>query len=156
MDNTKSNSLWVTVVLVIVVALILIWVYVSGWFIFPTQNKYDDLEEELYKSIPAEVGYGVMPAKDAELGSYLTTPSGKTLYITTQERCDATCLENWVPYIVAVDIADEANAVLSTRKVGDVLQQTYNGTPLYYYKGDTKAGEINGHAQGGVWFVARP
>ncbi|MEK7120595.1 MAG: hypothetical protein AAB840_00710 [Patescibacteria group bacterium] len=156
MDNTKGSSLWVVVVLVIALALALIWAFVSGWFILPTQNKYDNLEEELYKSIPAEVGYGVQIKKDDELGDYLATPSGKTLYITTNEKCDAICLEAWTPYIVATKSDDEANAILSTIEVGGVMQQTYNGTPLYSYKGDVNIGDINGHSIGGVWFLARP
>ena len=35
-------------------------------------------------------------------------------------------------------------------------QVTHNGMPLYYFAGDTKAGDTNGQGVNGVWFVATP
>ena len=35
-------------------------------------------------------------------------------------------------------------------------QLTYKGMPLYFYKGDLKAGDTKGNGVGGVWFVAKP
>ncbi len=32
-------------------------------------------------------------------------------------------------------------------------QVTYDGHPLYYYSGDTKAGLANGQGIGGIWFA---
>ena len=32
-------------------------------------------------------------------------------------------------------------------------QATYNGWPLYYWKGDTNAGDVSGQNVSGVWFV---
>ena len=39
-----------------------------------------------------------------------------------------------------------------TREDGSA-QVTYNGRPVYYYAGDEKPGDTNGHEVGGVWFA---
>ena len=33
-------------------------------------------------------------------------------------------------------------------------QVTHNGQPLYYYSGDSAAGDSNGQGSNGVWFIA--
>jgi len=33
-------------------------------------------------------------------------------------------------------------------------QVTHNGQPLYYYSGDSAAGDSNGQGANGVWFIA--
>jgi predicted lipoprotein with Yx(FWY)xxD motif len=33
---------------------------------------------------------------------------------------------------------------------------TLNGWPLYYYAGDSAAGDTNGQAVGGIWWVLDP
>jgi predicted lipoprotein with Yx(FWY)xxD motif len=35
-------------------------------------------------------------------------------------------------------------------------QVAYNGSPLYYYAADTKAGDTTGQGVGGKWFIASP
>jgi hypothetical protein len=40
-----------------------------------------------------------------------------------------------------------------TRSDG-TTQVTYNRMPLYYYSGDSAAGDTNGQGKLGVWFVA--
>ena len=36
------------------------------------------------------------------------------------------------------------------------MQVAINGLPLYYYAGDTKAGDTTGQGKTGKWFVASP
>ena len=36
------------------------------------------------------------------------------------------------------------------------MQVAYNGIPLYYFAGDTKAGDTTGQGKSGKWFVASP
>ena len=40
------------------------------------------------------------------------------------------------------------------RTDGSGAQVSYNGDPLYYYAGDTAAGQTNGDGVGGVWHLA--
>jgi hypothetical protein len=40
-----------------------------------------------------------------------------------------------------------------TRSDG-IVQVTYNHMPLYYFSGDSKAGDTTGQGKNGVWFVA--
>jgi predicted lipoprotein with Yx(FWY)xxD motif len=36
------------------------------------------------------------------------------------------------------------------------MQVAYDGAPLYYYAGDTAAGDTKGQGMGEVWFIATP
>ncbi len=99
------------------------------------------------------------------LGSYLADLEGKSLYIFTNDvagdgnsACYGGCAGAWPPFLVgSADIQghDDFLGELSviTRTDG-TLQLAYNGMPLYYFAGDTKAGDITGHEVGGVWFLA--
>lgn len=103
--------------------------------------------------------------EDPSLGSYLADTEGKSLYIFTNDvagegtsACYGGCAGAWPPLLVdSAELAghDDFMGDLSvlTRTDG-TLQVTYNGMPLYYFAGDTKAGDITGHEVGGVWFLA--
>jgi len=98
------------------------------------------------------------------LGSVLTDENGKTLYffasdITGQPQCSGNCLTNW-PVFYKENPTLGTNLVASdfatiTRADG-TKQTTYKGWPLYYYAGDTKAGDVAGEKVNNVWFVAKP
>ena len=99
------------------------------------------------------------------LGSYLTGNNGLTLYIFTADSPDKStctssqCLANWTPLTVAggATIAGPNGATGTwatiTRNDGS-LQVTYNHQPLYYFNGDTAAGQTNGQAVAKKWYVA--
>lgn len=154
MESKKDTSFLIIILLIIIAAAILFWLLIGGSFVAPTEEKYEALQEELGIIAAPENGYGVQVKNDASLGAYLAGPNSKTLYTTTLKECDAKCLSLWPPYIVSA--SQETSGALGTIRFGTVYQQTYNSIPLYYYSGDEKAGDINGHAKGGVWFVARP
>jgi predicted lipoprotein with Yx(FWY)xxD motif len=112
---------------------------------------------------PAGGGLAVRTATSA-LGTFLTDPDGKTLYVFTKDsantsNCTAACADNWPPFTVAAGQQAQAGSgvtgTLATLSRSDgATQVTYNGLPLYYFKGDAKAGDTNGQGVGGVWFVA--
>jgi hypothetical protein len=69
------------------------------------------------------------------------------------------CLANWAPLTVTggATIAGPTEATGAwatiTRSDGS-LQVTYNHQPLYYFNGDSAAGQTNGQAYGNKWYVA--
>ena len=104
----------------------------------------------------------VKVAEHANLGTILVDGSGRTLYLFTedernQSNCAGGCAEAWPPLLTAGDAsADEGvtvEALGSTTRDDGSNQVTYNGWPLYYFAGDKRPGDAEGHDSGGVWFV---
>jgi len=102
------------------------------------------------------------------LGTFLVGPEGKSLYLfeadtSSQSTCSGACAVGWPP-ITTTGPPVAGNGVmrslLSTSPRDDgTLQVVYNGHPLYYYSGDTKAGDTNGEglkAFGAGWDVVSP
>jgi predicted lipoprotein with Yx(FWY)xxD motif len=103
-------------------------------------------------------------ANSPTLGAYLTGQNGMTLYVLTKDApdtstCSGACATNWPPLVVAggATITGPSGAMSTfatiTRSDGTV-QVTYNHMPLYYYAGDSAAGDTTGQGINGVWFVA--
>lgn len=102
----------------------------------------------------------------AEHMEYLVGPEGLALYTFTQDspgvsNCDGDCLAAWPPLTLAMGEMPTAGAgvtgTLATIVRDDgTYQVTYNDAPLYYFSGDSAAGQTNGHEVGGVWFLATP
>ncbi len=97
---------------------------------------------------------------DSSLGSILVDGNGKTLYLFTKDSpntsaCAGQCLVAWPPLIGKPTVGsgvDDSKLGSFTRADGSV-QATYNGWPLYYWKGDAKAGDVAGQNVQSVWFV---
>jgi predicted lipoprotein with Yx(FWY)xxD motif len=100
------------------------------------------------------------------VGSFLAGEGGKTLYTFAADSanttaCTGTCATTWPPFVVqgnaTVMGGDGVAGTLATFARPDgSMQVTYNGIPLYYYSGDTKAGDTNGQGFAGKWYVASP
>ena len=98
------------------------------------------------------------------LGTYLTGADGRTLYVFTKDSanastCSGTCSQNWPALTVSNGVAPQAasgvTGTLGTFARADgTTQVTIAGMPLYYYSGDSKAGDTNGQGKLGAWFVA--
>ncbi len=116
--------------------------------------------------VPSSLQLGA--GTSATLGSYLTGPSGLTLYTLSSDptggsACTGQCLSFWPPLLVApggtVTGPSGATGTLSTFTRADTgaTQVTYDGRPLYYFSKDASAGQTNGQgikALGGIWQVA--
>ena len=90
----------------------------------------------------------------------LTNAKGLTVYwfapdTSTTSKCSGTCATFWPPVMGPVTAGTGVTGKLGTitRSDGSV-QATYNGHPLYTFKGDTAPGQNKGNGlniQGGLW-----
>jgi predicted lipoprotein with Yx(FWY)xxD motif len=107
-------------------------------------------------------------ATSTGLGMILVDGSGRTLYLfekdqSDQSACAGACAAAW-PVDQSSGIPKAGSGVkasmLGTIKRGDnTTQVTYNQHPLYYFQGDSGAGQQNGQgvdAFGAKWFVVNP
>lgn len=97
-------------------------------------------------------------------GTYLIGFNAMAVYTFANDadgvsNCAGQCATNWPPYIVPnASVLDRTQSgvdgtVGSITRADGGIQVTYNGKPLYFYKGDTKDGDINGQGVGGVWYL---
>ena len=107
-------------------------------------------------------------ATSTSLGMILVDGSGRTLYLfekdqSDQSACAGACAAAW-PVDQTSGTPKAASGVkasmLGTIKRSDnTTQVTYNQHPLYYFQGDSGAGQQNGQgvdAFGAKWFVVNP
>jgi len=105
---------------------------------------------------------------ESRYGRILVDGSGRTLYLFDIERdptprCYDACAVSWPPLLATTasttdPLLNQTSIAVSPRN-NDSQQLTYNGHPLYYYVGDTKAGQIrcqNAVEFGGTWLIVRP
>ena len=95
------------------------------------------------------------------IGQYLTDPSGRTLYTYSNDlvdasKCVGSCLANWPAYIDGgATTGLPASVGVISRSDNGKKQFAYKHKPLYYFAGDTAAGQVTGDGVGG-FSVARP
>ncbi|MCW1888496.1 MAG: hypothetical protein KIH67_002985 [Candidatus Moranbacteria bacterium] len=83
-------------------------------------------------------------------GQYLTDKEGYTLYMLDESRCDAECMKDWQLYQEIQSVEAGEDSVVETRE-GMIMPIALSFSPitwkdksLYKYRGDEKAGDING------------
>jgi len=100
--------------------------------------------------------------KTATIGgaSVLTNAQGFTLYwfapdTSTTSKCNGACASFWPPVKGPATAGTGVTGTLGTITRADgATQATYDGHPLYTYKGDTAPGQDKGNnlnIEGGVW-----
>ncbi len=106
--------------------------------------------------------------KSGSPGTYLTDGSGRSLYefasdTATKSTCTGACVSAWPP--LTSSSAAAAGSGVTAADIGTLTrsdgseQVTYNGHPLYYFSGDTSAGQTNGQgstAFGAKWWLLSP
>jgi predicted lipoprotein with Yx(FWY)xxD motif len=97
----------------------------------------------------------------------LVNGQGHALYIFTSDNrnnitCVGRCAELWPPLKIEPGTTATASAGAKQSLLGTLpdpeggLVVTYNGWPLYTYKGDSSGGEATGQGQrlgSGIWYV---
>jgi predicted lipoprotein with Yx(FWY)xxD motif len=114
-------------------------------------------------SAGAEAGQTIAARSgDSALGEILVGENGLTLYGFTQDTegkstCSGTCAEAWPPVLVSPDWAVGPgldSGIFSTIQRDDGGEQLVAGQwPLYYYSGDSAAGDLKGQGSGEVWYA---
>lgn len=89
----------------------------------------------------------------------LTDAAGRVLYTFDKDSdgksaCYDQCAALWPPFVAAADARATGEHTLVTRSDGS-RQWAVRGKPLYYYVGDSEAGQTTGDGRGGVWHVVR-
>jgi predicted lipoprotein with Yx(FWY)xxD motif len=115
-----------------------------------------------------EAAAATLTVKSSPYGRVLFDGRGYVLYAFTRDAkgrsaCYGACAKAWPVYYAkgALRAGNGAKGSLlgTTRRRDGRRQITYAGRPLYYYVGDTKAGQIrcqNVTEFGGTWLVVRP
>jgi len=107
-------------------------------------------------------GTSVAVTQSDGLGSFLVDENGMSLYAFKKDtpgisNCYNSCANNWPPLLTDdVPVAGEgvdAGLLGTTERNDGTTQVTYNGWPLYYFKSDSKAGDLNGQGINNVWYV---
>ena len=109
-----------------------------------------------------------LTAHSSRYGRILFDGRGRVLYLFARDRggrssCSGACAKAWPPFLTkgAPRFLSGVNAKLlgTTRRSNGTLQVTYAKHPLYYFKEDTKPGQIkcqNVSNFGGLWLVVAP
>ncbi len=91
--------------------------------------------------------------RSTSLGSVLVDARGRTLYLfeadtTAKSACYGQCAAVWPPFLTngaPVKVRPAKQGLLKTaRRKDGTLQVVYAGHPLYFFSGDTRAGQTKG------------
>jgi len=110
----------------------------------------------------------VITTQAGSAGAFLTTASGRTVYLWAKDGmnmsdCSGACASAWPPVpatgtLTAAGSAKASDLGTITRSDG-TKQVTYDGHPLYYFVGDSAAGQTNGQGSdnfGAKWWLVAP
>lgn len=114
-------------------------------------------------------GAATVTTANSKLGTILVGQGGRTLYVFDKDMgntstCNGACAAAWPPE-VSSGTPKAGNSMVTASMLGTTMradgttQVTYNSHPLYYFSGDTQAGQQNGqglNAFGAKWFVVAP
>jgi predicted lipoprotein with Yx(FWY)xxD motif len=107
----------------------------------------------------------VVKTRSTGVGTVLVGPNGLTLYTlksdpTNGSGCTGDCAANWPPFLVKTGTTIKGGSGVSGTFASFARsgkrQVTYKGRALYYFAGDSYAGDTNGQGINHVWYVATP
>ena len=86
----------------------------------------------------------------------LADAAGRTVYTYDKDEkgksnCSAACLSQWPAFVAQPGAV--AKGEFGLINAHGARQWTVNGKPLYYFAGDSKAGDRRGNGLGGAWHV---
>ena len=101
-------------------------------------------------------------------GAFLTDKSGRAVYLWVKDgknmsACSGACASAWPPVpangTVTADGSVQASDLGTITRSDGTKQVTYDGHPLYYFVGDSGAGQVNGQGSdnfGAKWWLVSP
>ena len=110
-------------------------------------------------------GKGSVALASSKLGKILVDGKGRTLYLFeadkgTSSACSGACASAWPPLATtgkpAAGPGVTASKLGTTKRADGTTAVTYNGHPLYAFRGDTAKGQTAGQgsdAFGAEWYV---
>jgi predicted lipoprotein with Yx(FWY)xxD motif len=119
-------------------------------------------------SASASTAGTVITTQAGSAGAFLSDGSGRAVYLWAQDgmnmsACSGACAAAWPPVpatgmLTAAGGAKASDLGTITRSDG-TKQVTYDGHPLYYFVGDSAAGQTNGQGSdnfGAKWWLVAP
>jgi predicted lipoprotein with Yx(FWY)xxD motif len=119
-------------------------------------------------SSPSAASSVTVKTQNGPLGSFLADGSGRSLYLfasdtSTQSSCSGACATAWPPLTAKGSVSASGGAanseVATITRADGAKQVTYGGHPLYYFAGDSAAGQTNGQGVdgfGALWWLVAP
>jgi predicted lipoprotein with Yx(FWY)xxD motif len=106
---------------------------------------------------------GVQLTANATFGNILTDNTGRSLYFFADDAagtstCIGGCAVTWPVFYQAnptIGTGLSASDFSKITRTDGTMQTTYKGWPVYYYTGDSKAGDVKGDAFVNLWFVGK-
>ena len=108
----------------------------------------------------------VLTTADSDLGEIVVDGEGLTVYMFDSDTqggdsssCEGECATNWPAVTTDTDepvVEGVTGEVATITGVDGETQVTLNGWPLYYFAGDSAAGDTNGQGVSDVWWVLSP
>lgn len=99
-------------------------------------------------------------------GIWLTNSAGRALYVYTKDTgktsaCYGACATAWPPLLATGTVTISGQFTVpgdlgTITRTDGTKQVTYGGHPLYYFAGDSAAGQTKGQGVGGTWFLVGP
>lgn len=117
------------------------------------------------KASPSTAAASGISVRQTSLGPTLVDAHGRTLYLFEGDRPNVSTLSAagqavWPPFTATA--RPKALNGVAGGQIGTIAgtgQVTYNGHPLYYYVGDSSAGQVQGQGLnqfGALWYVLGP
>ena len=115
----------------------------------------------LLLAVPLALAQTAEPAKvsDTSKGKVLVDAAhGMTLYTWDRDTapgksgCNGQCATNWPPLMASDDAKASGNWTIVVRDDGK-KQWAYKGKPLYFWKDDKTAGDVDGDNRNNIWHV---
>ena len=113
-------------------------------------------------------GAASVSTKTSSLGTFLVDGNGRALYLWdadhgSKSTCSGACAQAWPPLTTSgtpkASGAVKASLLGTTKRTDGSREVTYAGHPLYYFAGDTQAGQTTGQGSNGFgapWWVVTP